>query len=185
MHKKRKGKRIAFLGGAIVLVVIGLIVVFYRGEVRAWYLSWHWRQIAVVVLDNCDPNYKGQGPHGDAIRFLRQDGTKKFVLAGLNNCESIGCSHGVVFDPDRFRIYFCENVRKSVTALEPTGKVVFRTEDTNVSAMAVDPETGNLWCLTGGSIGTGQVIVLDLNGEHAATHSIPGFDTGFSLTIPR
>ena len=38
MDKKRKGKWVALLGGAIVLVVVGLIVSLYRREIRTWLL---------------------------------------------------------------------------------------------------------------------------------------------------
>ena len=163
-----------------MLGMVVLIVAYYHGEIRAWYLSWHWRQIAVVVLDNCDPNFKGQGPHGDAIRFLTEDGTEKFVLAGLNNAESVGCNHRVVLDPDRFRVYVCEDVKQRVSAIDSSGKLLFASEIVDARAMAVDPQTGNLWCLVGRSFDKGEAMVLDLDGNHVATHPINGIDIAYS-----
>ena len=52
MDRKRKGKRVALLGGAIVLVVIGLIIALYRREIRAWYLL-------VTRFDRLGPNAQG------------------------------------------------------------------------------------------------------------------------------
>ena len=38
MNRKKKGKRVALVAGAVVLLVIALIAVYYRPEIRAWYV---------------------------------------------------------------------------------------------------------------------------------------------------
>jgi DNA-binding beta-propeller fold protein YncE len=47
----------------------------------------------------------------------------------------------------------------------------------NGSAIAVDPETGNVWALAGeGAIGKSRIVVYDDKGKEVASHDISGWD---------
>ena len=136
-------------------------------------------EVAVAVLDDCDPNYKGSGTHGDGIRLIAADGKELYIRKGLNNCQTIGANHGVVIDSVRGHVFFRELVTNRVTGMDFAGKTLFQTE-MGANSLAVDPRTGNLWCLTGtGTINSGKTSVLDSNGGLIQTYTLDGFDIAY------
>jgi len=177
--QQRKGRIAALLGALGVAATLVLALVF-REDLWAGYLRYRWSKIDAVVLDDCDPDYKSPGPRGDAIRFLDAKGNLLFRLGGLNNCETVGANHGVALDPERFRIYLREIVGRRITALDSTGRVLFKVEDVDAGALAVDPGSGNLWCAAGHSLDQGEVLVFDTSGARVALHPIVGFDIAYS-----
>lgn len=132
--------------------------------------------VAAAVLDDCDPEYQGEGPHGDGLRLYSRDGKELLALKGLNNCETIGANHAVAIDADRGRIYFRQLVAHRVTAIDLLGNVLFEADDLHADSLAVHPATGNVWCLTGRSLGDGETVVLNQRGEVVATYPVNGFD---------
>ncbi len=136
-------------------------------------------EVAVAVLDDCDPNFKEPGPHHDGIRLLAADGTELYVRQDLNNCETVGDNHGVVIDSKRQRVYFRELVAGRVTGIDFAGKTLF-TSSYATDAIAVDPKTGNLWCLSGGGTIYGEKLyLLDNEGGLIRTYPIAGFDIAY------
>lgn len=135
-------------------------------------------ELAVAVLDDCDPDYKGSGPHGDGIRLLAADGQEVYIRKGLNNCQTIGANHGVTIDAKHGRVIFRELVDHRVTGINFAGKTLFQTE-IKAGSLAVSPQTGDLWCLTGGAIGEGNTVVLGRNGARVHTYPISGFDLAY------
>jgi len=135
--------------------------------------------VAVAVLDDCDPNFKGDGPHGDGIRLLSREGKQLFALSGLNNCQTVGANHAVVIDAKRGRVYFRQLVARRVTALDFSGNTLFEVHNFHAHSLAVDPATGYVWCLanqTGMIYGEGETVVLNDRGELVASYPIDGFD---------
>jgi hypothetical protein len=128
-----------------------------------------------VILDDCDPDFKGNKPHGDGVRALSAGGKVVWELKGLNNCEASGAHHGVALDRKRDRIYVLEYAANRVTALDKAGKVIYRVEDLDAYALAVDEETGNLWCTSHGE-GT---FVLDRHGKQLEKYDIHGLDIDY------
>src|SRR5438105_3395983 len=55
----------------------------------------------ILVLDDCDPDYKGKAAYADNLTFLDGSGRVVFRVSGLNNCESIGSNRMVAADPAR------------------------------------------------------------------------------------
>ena len=117
-------------------------------------------EVAVAVLDNCDPNYKGDGPHGDGVRLLSRNGEELAAIKGLNTCETIGASHKVAIDAKRGRIYVVQLVNRRVTAFDLSGKTLFEVDDFDACSLAVDPMTGNIWCPMGSTLGQGDTPVV-------------------------
>ncbi len=178
MKRQGKGRFAVYFAGAGALAVL-VLALAYRHEIWKWYLELHWKRIDAVVLDNCDPDFRGAGTHGDGIRFLDRDGKELFSLPGFNNAETVGAQRAIALDPERFRIYLRENVSGRVTALDSTGGVIFKLEKVVATSLAVDPATGNLWCLTGQSLGQGETAVFDPDGRPVATYPIQGFDIAY------
>lgn len=140
------------------------------------------KELSVVVLDNCDPDFKGDLPREDSLRFLTEAGKPRFVSKRFNNCEAIGINHGIAVDPKRARIYIREFVGKKVTAFDPNGTMVFETRDVpRPYALAVDSQTGHVWCLSSGHGNQdGQIVVISSTGEHVSTFAVDGFDITFN-----
>jgi hypothetical protein len=136
---------------------------------------------AVVVLDDCDPNFLGKVEgHNDGLRLLTADGKETRRIGGLSNCESIARNHGIALDPERGRIYARELVAHRIMATDLAGRVVWRVDSIHASAMAVDPENGDLWCLVDdGTIKAGELVVLDLEGNRRAHHPVRGVDIAY------
>jgi hypothetical protein len=136
---------------------------------------------AVIVLDDCDPNFQFDvHSRDDALRLFSADGKEIRRVGGLNNCQNIAMNHGVALDPQRGRIYARELVAHCVTATDLAGKIVWRVEQIRASAMAVDPDSGDLWCLVDdGSIENGELVVLDIKGNRRARHPIRGVDIAY------
>lgn len=174
MGRSTSGKRAVGIAGAGTLLVLLLLWV-YRAELGDWFQERFWRRIAVVVVDNCDPDYRS-APFADGVRFLSSSGAQLFLETGLNNAESIGSNHGVVLDPRRYRVFFRENVSGRVTAMDARGRVLYSVADVNADAMAIHPDTGHLWCLAGSRLGEGETVVLNRSGDRVAVYPIHGFD---------
>jgi hypothetical protein len=132
-------------------------------------------EVAAAVLDDCDPNYEGPGPHGDGIRLVAADGGEVHVRKGLNNCETISANHGVVLDPKRRHVYFRELAADRVTGMDFTGKTLFQAA-MKAGSLAIEPQTGNLWCLTGHSVGQGKTALVDSAGVLIRTYPVTGSD---------
>jgi hypothetical protein len=131
---------------------------------------------SVIVLDDTDPNFRGDGPHADGVRAFSGRAKELWSVRTLNNCRAIGVNHGVALDLRRGRIFTREFVSDRVTSLDLGGKVRFQVKVPDVSALAVDPETGNLWCT-----GTPGTTVLDGDGRRVASHDVGGFDIDYDL----
>jgi len=133
------------------------------------------------VLDDCDPQFHGDiNGRDDGLRLLADDGRQLWRIGGLNNCQSIAMDHGIAIDPKRGRIYARELVAHRITATDLAGKILWRSEQIGASAMAVDPESGELWCLVDeGAIGSGELVVLDIKGKRRTSYPIRGCDIAY------
>jgi len=135
----------------------------------------------VVVLDDCDPTYERGKTHDDGLRLLAADGKEIGRIGGLNNCQSIAMNHGIALDPERDRIYARELVGHRIIAVDFAGMVTARINDINAHSIAIDPKTGDLWCLVGnGTIDDGEIVVLDNKGTARAHHPVRGTDITYN-----
>ena len=55
----------------------------------------------ILVLDDCDPNYKGQAEYKDNLTFLDSEAKQTFRISGFNGCEAIGSTHTIATDSKR------------------------------------------------------------------------------------
>lgn len=135
---------------------------------------------SILVFDDCDDVYKGKDKYEDNLTLLDPTGKQTFRLSGFNNCQSIGCSRMVAADPARKCVWVIENVAHKVRRFDLTGRETLAIDGVNGSAVAVDPETGNVWALVGpGQIGKGKTVVYDPTGKQIASHDIPGWDIAY------
>ena len=134
----------------------------------------------VLVLDNCDPDYRGKDEYADNLSSIDGAGKVVFRVSGLNNCESIGSNHMVALDPKRGWVWVAENVGHRVRKYDRAGKELLVLQDVRASALAVDPENGDLWAVTStGRIDGGKTVVFDAAGRQRASHAVSGFDIAY------
>lgn len=134
----------------------------------------------ILVLDDSDEVYKGKAVYDDNLHFFGTDGKERFHLSGFNNCQSIGGSRMIATDPARKSIWVVENVAHRVRRFDLAGKEQAVIENVNGSALAVDPETGNVWVAVGeGGIGTGDIRVFSPKGEKVTTHPVTAWDLAY------
>jgi hypothetical protein len=134
----------------------------------------------VLVLDNCDRDYQGKDEYADNLSSIDGLGKLVFRASGLNNCESIGSNHMVAVDARRGWVWVTENVGHRVRKYDRAGKELLVLRDVRASALAVDPENGDLWALTStGKIDGGKTVVFDAEGRQRAAHDVSGFDIAY------
>jgi len=133
----------------------------------------------ILVLDNCDDQYEGKPEYEDNLTLLDPSGKRTFQVSGFNNCETIGSSRMVAADSARNCIWVIENVARRVRRFDLAGKVTLTIPGVHGSAVAVDPETGNIWVLAGEAIGKGKTVVYDSKGKEVASYEISGWDIAY------
>jgi hypothetical protein len=134
------------------------------------------RPTGILILDNCDEAYSGKEEYKDNLTLLTSAGKPVFRISGFNNCESIGGSHMIAVDSGRKRIWVAENVAHRIRCFDFAGKETLRLPEIRCSALAVDPETGNVWALVGENLVKGRTVVLDDAGREIASYDIVGWD---------
>jgi hypothetical protein len=134
------------------------------------------KRTGILVLDNCDEQFKGKVEYEDNLTLLDSTGKQTFRVSGFNNCESIGSNRMVVADANRDCIWTIENVAHRIRRFNLAGQETLAIEGIHGSAIAVDPETGNLWALVGKQIGEGKTEVYDTTGKLVASYDISGWD---------
>jgi DNA-binding beta-propeller fold protein YncE len=131
----------------------------------------------VLVLDDCDPEFKGKDSYADNLSCISTAGGLVFRVSGFNNCECIGSSHMVAGDPARGCVWALENVAHRIRKFDRAGKELLSLPAVQANALAVDPATGNLWVLTSkGTIDGDKTEVFRADGKHLATHDVSGWD---------
>jgi DNA-binding beta-propeller fold protein YncE len=133
----------------------------------------------VVVLDNCDPVWQGKKDYEDNLSFL--DGAAKLLgrASGLNLCEEIGSPHRVAVDPARKCVWVAESVGRRLLQYDLQGKLLSARPDVTCSALAVDPETGDVWVTGSGRVGEGATTVFDKGGNLRVGYSFTGYDIAY------
>ena len=132
---------------------------------------------SLLILDDSDEEFGGKAAYEDGLTQIRADGGAGFRVTGLNTCQTVGSNHQVTVDQAREWVWMSETVANRVRKLDRKGKELLALEDVPAGALAVDAATGNLWALlSGGTIYSGSVVVLDPKGNALARHAAAGFD---------
>ncbi len=102
----------------------------------------------IVVMDNCDPAFRGKDDYEDNLTLVNPAGKKRTRLSGFNNCETIGSSHKIATDLARGCVWTIENVAWRLRRFDLLGKETLVIPDVRANALAVDPPSGNVWVLS-------------------------------------
>lgn len=134
----------------------------------------------ILILDNADPNFRGQLFYEDSLSCLGVAGREVFRTTGFNNCETIGSNHKIGFDAGRGWIWTVENVDRRLRRFDRQGKQLLAVEDVRASALAIDLATGNAWVLaSSGTIMGESTIVFSPDGKRLAEYPFSGFDIAY------
>lgn len=89
----------------------------------------------ILVLDNCDSDYK-IAPFNDSIIFLNSEGKIINEIGGLNICQNIGGNRAISVSPDGKFFVVCENVADKISAYSiPTGNLLWSLQGKYSSAV--------------------------------------------------
>jgi DNA-binding beta-propeller fold protein YncE len=134
-----------------------------------------------ILLDNCDPDFRGKATYEDNLTRFDSRGVLKLRISGFNNAESIGTSRRVAVDRARESVWVVEDVARRVRKFSFDGKELVCLPSLYANAIEVDPETGNLWVLpSNGTIyGSNKTVVFSRDGKELATHEVGGFDLAY------
>jgi hypothetical protein len=134
----------------------------------------------ILLLDDADPNFRGQMFYEDNLSCIGVDKDQNFRVSGFNNTRTIGSNHQLAFDADRGWIWTIESVERRLTKFDRSGKQLLTVERVKASSLAVDPRNGNVWVLTSdGSMYGEGLVVLDSAGKRLAEHPVSGFDIAY------
>jgi DNA-binding beta-propeller fold protein YncE len=130
-----------------------------------------------LVLDNCDPDFRGKARYEDNLSFFDSAARLVARVGGLNNCEEIGSPHKIAIDRKRGFVWAVENVGHRLLRFDLAGKKLGEVAKVEASALAVDPDTGNVWVTRStGRIGEGSLEVFSPAGRSLGTHACHGWD---------
>lgn len=111
-----------------------------------------------VVLDDADPAREGRQAYHDTLNVYDSAGQ---VVWGKNDLNFDYGGAMAVQNPSDGLLWVYENQARQIRAFSPQGKLAWRSDAADVSDMAVDPQSGNVWVLTyGGGRGRGSRIQL-------------------------
>ena len=133
----------------------------------------------LLVLDNCDPDYKGKDTYNDRLYMLDSRGRLEAVIRGFNQSEANSGSHVMAVDEQRKTLWVTENVGNRLWHFDLiTGKLIQRIPNIDARAIAIDPDTGNAWILISSNdeINEFHIQVISSSGKKVAKHSIPGIN---------
>ena len=137
----------------------------------------------VFVLDDCDREFKGKEKYEDHLTLISAAGKVGFQVTGINVCESVGCHHVIAVDAPRKCVWVSENVGDCIKKYDLDGTVSVTISVQGCGAIAVHPETGNIWALvtTNGTITAGKTVVFDPKGRELMSYDAFGVDIAYSI----
>ncbi len=118
--------------------------------------------------------------NGRGVTYLSTNASVTFSTDAPVSCSGIGINHRIAIDVKRERIYLLE-ARDRVTVRGLNGEVVSRFDAKDAKAIALDPQDGNLWCLTGSSLGKGETAVFDPAGRQLVSFPFHGYDIAYDM----
>lgn len=135
------------------------------------------RVTGILVLDNCDPQFRNKEKYEDNLTLVDLQGNKKFRVSGFNNCETIGSSRQIAVDAKRKLIWTAETATPRIRQFDFAGNLTLTIPNVNATALAVDVDSGNIWAIVGrGQIGKNFIAIFDGNGKEIATIGMSAWD---------
>lgn len=129
----------------------------------------------VLVLDNCDPDFKAP-PFDDAVITFGSNGAASRIATHLNLAQTVGGTRSLSVSHDGRFFVVCENVGKRLTAYETqTGKRLWSVDGEFTSATVA--QNGAVYAIiSDGTIYGKRTVVIDDRGGISKGADTAGFD---------
>lgn len=174
MIRPSTGKRIAIAAGVTALLASLLPLIFWR---RVWerYMAYCFDQIGVLIRDYHAFRGEGTGPGEDQLRVLGRNGEALWTQMGLTSLGSDEPLAGLAIDEKRFRIYVQDWKSGKILVLDPRGKLLFTLDHSCAVAIAIDSESGAVWCVRSNWPHPGTTV-FEAEGAKVRSHPWGGAD---------
>lgn len=131
----------------------------------------------VLVLEDCDSNYKTQ-PFEDAVITFNPNGKRVSKAGDLNICETVGGCKSLSVATDGGFFVVCENVGRRLTAYKSdTGTQLWGLQSKDEFNSATVSPNGKVYALTSGGLIYGKdTLVIERAGRIVKRAAVGGFD---------
>jgi hypothetical protein len=172
--RRWRRKWIALL--SIVVAGIG-VGIFYASD---FTLLPYRHASTVLVLDNCDDDYKTR-PFEDAVIAFGAKGRASRLVTNLNICQTIGGSRLLSVSADGAQFFTCENVANRLTAYSmKDGRRVWEHRG-EFTAATPAPDGGVYAIVSAGTIYGKETLLFDAQGLVTKRTDAAGFDLALDL----
>lgn len=138
----------------------------------------------IFVLDDCDREFKGKDRYEDNLTLLDATGKTRVRVGGLNGCQAVGSHHLVAADAQRQCVWVSEIAAGCIKRFDLSGKMTLTIPLKGAGAIALHPETGNLWAVVSdGTIYGTKTVVFDEQGQELTSYEeVTGSDIVYDRT---
>lgn len=137
----------------------------------------------IFVLDDRDSEWEGKDSYEDRLTLFTSAGKTTFSVSGINQCQTVGSNHLVAYDAQRRCVWVSEIVGNCTKRYDLNGRVTLNIPLEQAGAIALHPETGQLWALASDKTIYGtKIVVFDEHGQEIMTHEMGGFDIVYDRT---
>jgi prepilin-type processing-associated H-X9-DG protein len=136
----------------------------------------------ILLLDDRDDQDSGKDQSDDRLYLMDSKGGIEAAVTGFNISQTIGGCHVLAVDEQRRALWVAENAGGRLWQIDlATGQIKRKIPGLRASAVAVDPDTGNVWVVVAGELlSSGHIRVVSPAGQTVAEYQVPGFDITYS-----
>ncbi|WP_010586883.1 carboxypeptidase regulatory-like domain-containing protein [Schlesneria paludicola] len=134
-----------------------------------------------VVADNLEyPSGTAPRANGAGLTLWFAEKQPLRSFADVGTSRWLSGPHRAAVDSIRSRIAICDTWHKRLVVLDRFGRKHFETELPGLHAVSVDEQTGEFWCLALSILDSGELVVLDENGNERTRYPISAYGIEFS-----
>lgn len=178
---KPRTAKLGLCGLIAVAITAAVLLPMARAEDRSKQdLKLATARYKILLLEDRDGD---KDQYDDRLYLIDSDGYTEGAITGFHIGGSFGGSHVLALDEQRRTLWVVELAGGRLWHFDLAGgKLLRKVRMPGVTAAAVDPATGNVWCaISAGRIGEGCLQVMSPSAEPIATHPIAGFDITYSI----
>ncbi|MDI6450869.1 M56 family metallopeptidase [Anaerobaca lacustris] len=137
----------------------------------------------ILLLEDRNDQDGDKDQYDDRLYLIDSSGHIEGAITGFHIGGSVGGAHVLAVDEQRRTLWVVENRGDRLWHFDLAGgKLLRKVPMPGVTAAAVDPATGNVWCtISAGRLGEGILQVISPSAEPVATHPIAGLDITHSV----
>jgi protocatechuate 3,4-dioxygenase beta subunit len=134
----------------------------------------------LAVVDDADPVSTGKDAYNDTLTIYDSMGIQRSQYKGLNMTTG-GLMRVMAYSPMDDSIWLRETGGKRLLKFSRDAKMIAEIKDVSAVCLAIDPVTGFLWTLSGGTtLGSSTIKLFDGEGKPVADYNVQGSDLVYS-----